>query len=183
MRRAGASETKRRYTVTPRWLSVSTGLVNRINRFFLAISCLLAALIMVTILQDVVRRYLFNDPSAWVLDICSFMLVYLVFLALAPALEAGSHVSVDLFNRLLPRRLRRGVFFLGGVLTIFFAAVLFRMLLGETMEAFADDNIFPAATIAMKMKYIWMIGPVGVLQFILTALVLLAGSIFPQGDR
>ena len=96
---------------------------------------------MLVILQDVVRRYLFNDPSAWVLDICSFMLVYLVFLALAPALEAGSHVSVDIFNQLLPRRWRRGIFLFGGVLTIFFATVLFKMLLDETIEAFADDNI------------------------------------------
>lgn len=138
---------------------------------------------MLVILQDVVRRYLFNDPSAWVLDICSFMLVYLVFLALAPTLEAGSHVSVDLFNQLLPRRWRRGIFLLGSALTIFFAAVLFKTVLNETMEAFADDNVFPAATIAMKMKYIWMIGPVGVAQFILTAMVLMAGSIYRQGDR
>ena len=137
---------------------------------------------MLVILQDVVRRYLFNDPSAWVLDICSFMLVYLVFLALAPALEAGSHVSVDLFNQLLPRRWRRGIFLFGGVLTIFFATVLFKMLLDETIEAFADDNIFPAATIAMKMKYTWMIGPAGVAQFILTAFVLLAGSIYQQDN-
>jgi len=56
------------------------------------------------------------------------------------------------------------------------------MLLDETIEAFADDNIFPAATIAMKMKYIWMIGPAGVAQFILTAFVLLAGSIYQQDN-
>jgi TRAP-type C4-dicarboxylate transport system permease small subunit len=168
--------------VNPEWLTTSARIVSRINSGFLVLSGILAGLIMLVILQDVVRRYLFNDPSAWVLDICSFMLVYLVFLALAPALEAGSHVSVDLFNQLLPRRWRRGIFLFGGVLTIFFATVLFKMLLDETIEAFADDNIFPAATIAMKMKYIWMIGPAGVAQFILTAFVLLAGSIYQQDN-
>ena len=161
----------------PRWLSLAREVVTRTNRVFLAISCGLAALIMLAILQDVVRRYAFNDPSAWVLDICSFMLVYLFFLALAPALEAGSHVSVELFDRFMSDSLRKLVFILGSVLTVIFAAVLFRMLLTETIEAFVDDNTFPASTIPMKMKYVWVIGPVGVAQFILTALVLLAAGL------
>ena len=60
----------------PRWLIASTRVISRVNRVFLAISGIFAALIMFVILQDVVRRYVLNDPSSWVLDICSFMLVY-----------------------------------------------------------------------------------------------------------
>jgi TRAP-type C4-dicarboxylate transport system permease small subunit len=164
----------------PRWLIASTRIVSRVNRVFLVISGVFVALIMLVILQDVVRRYVLNDPSSWVLDVCSFMLVYAFFLALAPTLEAGGHVSVDLFNQLLPRRLQDGIFILGGVLTVFFGVVLFTTLLDETMEAFADDNIFPASTIAMKMKFIWMVGPVGAAQFILTTLVLLSSRIYQR---
>ena len=167
----------------PRWLIASTRIVSRVNRVFLAISGVFAALIMLVILQDVVRRYVLNDPSSWVLDVCSFMLVYAFFLALAPTLEAGGHVSVDLFNQLLPRRIQGGVFILGGLLTVFFGVVLFITLLGETMEAFEDDNIFPASTIAMKMKFIWMVGPVGAAQFILTTLVLLSSRFYQQNGR
>lgn len=166
----------------PAWLAAVARLTHRINAVFLAVSGGLAAAIMLVILQDVVRRYAFNDPSAWVLDICSFMLVYLFFLALAPALEAGSHVSVDLFRELVPPRYRRGVLVLGGALTVAFGAILWKMLLNDTIEAFADDNPFPASTIPMKMKYIWVIGPVGVAQFVLTALVLLATGIRDTGD-
>ena len=166
----------------PPWLAAASRITRRINAVFLAVSGALAAAIMLVILQDVVRRYAFNDPSAWVLDICSFMLVYLFFLALAPALEAGSHVSVDLFRQLVPQRYRRGMLLLGGALTVAFGAILWRMLLNDTVEAFADDNPFPASTIPMKMKYIWVIGPVGVAQFVLTALVLLAtGAREPDG--
>ena len=167
----------------PRWLNVSARITSRVNRAFLAVSCLLAAAIMLMILQDVVRRYAFNDPSSWVLDICSFMLVYLFFLALAPALEAGSHVSVDLFKQLLPRRFQHGVLVLGGIFTVVFGAVLFMMLLDEALQAFADDNSFPASTIPVKMKYIWVVGPVGVAQFVLTMLVLLASGFFGKSDR
>ena len=167
----------------PRWLIASTCVISRVNRVFLATSGIFAALIMFVILQDVVRRYVLNDPSSWVLDICSFMLVYAFFLALAPTLEAGGHVSVDLFNQMLPRRFQGGIFILGGLLTLFFGVVLFTTLLSETLEAFADDNIFPASTVAMKMKYIWMIGPIGAAQFILTTLALLSSRLYQRQGR
>lgn len=158
----------------PVWLAAAAGIARRINAVFLAVSGGLAAAIMIVILQDVVRRYAFNDPSAWVLDICSFMLVYLFFFALAPALQAGSHVSVDLFVQAIPPRFRHGVLLFGGVLTVAFGAILWKMLLDDTVEAFVDDNPFPASTIPMKVKYIWLVGPIGVAQFVFTALVLLA---------
>ena len=166
----------------PRWLTTSTRIISRINSAFVAISGLLAAFIMIVILQDIVRRYLLNDPSTWVLDLCSFMLVYIFFLALAPTLEAGGHVSVNLFNKVLPTRLQGTIFFIGGMFTVFFGVVLFVTLLDETLEAFADDNVFPASTIPMKMKYVWMIGPVGTAQFILTTLVLLCSQIYQRKE-
>lgn len=166
----------------PAWLAAASRVTRGVNAVFLAVSGGLAAAIMIVILQDVVRRYAFNDPSAWVLDVCSFMLVYLFFLALAPALQAGSHVSVDLFRDLVPRRFRRGLAVLGGALTLAFGAVLWTMLLNDTVEAFVDDNPFPASTIPMKVKYIWLVGPIGVAQFVLTALVLLATVIREAGD-
>ena len=166
----------------PAWLIAAQRITRRVNAVFLAVSGGLAAAIMLVILQDVVRRYAFNDPSAWVLDICSFMLVYLFFLALAPALEAGSHVSVDLFRQLIPDRYRRRVLLLGGALTVGFGAILCFMLFNDTVEAFADDNPFPASTIPMKMKYIWMVGPLGAAQFVLTALVLLATGMREADD-
>ena len=166
----------------PAWLRAAQRITRRVNAVFLAISGGLAAAIMLVILQDVVRRYAFNDPSAWVLDICSFMLVYLFFLALAPALEAGSHVSVDLFRQLVPARCRHAVLMFGGALTVAFGAILCFWLLNDTIEAFADDNPFPASTIPMKMKYIWAVGPLGAAQFVLTALVLLATAMREAGD-
>ncbi len=165
------------------WFAATSRITRGINAVFLAVSGGLAAAIMIVILQDVIRRYAFNDPSAWVLDVCSFMLVYLFFLALAPALEAGSHVSVDLFGQFISPRFRGGFVVLGGALTVMFGAVLFAMLLNETVEAFVDDNPFPASTIPMKVKYIWVIGPVGVAQFILTMLVIVAAAFRKTGEQ
>lgn len=165
----------------PIWLTTVARVSRGINRVFVALSGTLAVVIMAIILQDVVRRYAFNDPTTWALDLSSFLLVYLFFLALAPALQSGSHVTVDLFNQILPPRSRRPVAILGGVLVVGFAVVLFTQLLDSTIEAFNDNNLFPTAT-PVRMKYVWIVGPVGAAQFILTGLVLLAGIIYPRRE-
>lgn len=162
------------------WLSALERFSTGTNRLFTALSGALAFAIVIIVLQDVVRRYAFNDPSVWALDVCSFLLVYLFFLALAPALQRGSHVTVDLFNEILPTSLRRPVTLLGYGLIVIFGSVFFWQLLEAAREAFADDDLFPTAT-PMKVKYVWMVGPVGAAQFILTAVVLLVTAI--RGDR
>lgn len=162
--------------MTSGWLAGLTRFTRGVNRVFLALSGALAVAIMVIVLQDVVRRYAFNDPSVWALDVASFLLVYLFFLALAPALQSGSHVTVDLFNEVLPAGLQRHLMRLGHVLVVVFGCVFFWQLLKAASEAFTDNELFPTAT-PVRVKYVWMIGPIGTAQFILTGLVLLAASI------
>ena len=155
----------------------------RVNRVFLALSGIIAVAIMLLILQDVVRRYAFNDPSVWAYDFSSFLLVYLFFLALAPALESGSHISVDIFNQFLPARVKQPLFRFGSVLIIGFGAVFFWQLFAATSEAFADNQLFPTAT-PVRVKYVWIIGPIGALQFVLTAIVLLGVACgLARGDK
>lgn len=147
-----------------------------VNRWFTALSGLIAVAIMVIIVQDVVRRYAFNDPSVWAYDLSSFMLCYLFFLALAPALESGHHVTVDLFERAWPDSFRRPAALAGWLFVIAFGAVLFLKLFEATYEAFVDNDLLPTA-VPMKTKYVWMIGPIGALQFILTAIVLFGDAL------
>ena len=162
--------------MTVGWLAGLARFTRGVNRAFLALSGALAVTVMVIVLQDVIRRYVFNDPSVWALDVASFLLVYLFFLALAPALQSGSHVTVDLFNELLPVGLQRRLLLLGHVLLVAFGCVFFWQLFVAAREAFADNELFPTAT-PMRVKYVWVIGPIGCAQFVLTAIVLLATSV------
>ncbi|MBM3486343.1 MAG: TRAP transporter small permease [Alphaproteobacteria bacterium] len=147
----------------------------RVNRVFTAIAGGFALAIVALVVQDVVRRYAFNDPTLWALDLSSFMLVYLFFLGLAPALQAGTHVNVDLFlERMGPRaRAAMGVIAAGAV--VLFGLILFVRVLDTTIEAFEDDAL-AATAMPMKLKYIYMVAPVGTLQFVATGLVLLAAA-------
>lgn len=153
-----------------------------INRLFTVVAGALALAIMLVVLQDVFRRYVLDDPSTWALDAASFMLVYMFFLALAPALESGAHVNVDLFTEALPPAMRRYVAIMGWGLVIVFGAVFLWKLWEATAEVFDSNELFPTAT-PMRVKYVWVIGPVGAAQFILTAIVAMGRSFRPdQGD-
>ena len=68
-----------------------------------AASAILLVMMLLTFL-DVVLRYVFNRPPAWVDDAVGFVLVGVVMLAAAQVLRRGEHIGVDLLtSRLSPR--------------------------------------------------------------------------------
>jgi TRAP-type C4-dicarboxylate transport system permease small subunit len=146
-----------------------TRLVNRI--FAIAARVIVLGIVLVVI-REVVFRYVLNAPSVWAMDGSSFALVFVFFLALAPALESGHHVAVDLFDPLVPARLRRQQKIAGHLLTGAFGLTLFWYLLDMTVEAFQTDEM-TYSVVPVPLKWVYWIGPVGSLEFVLTAVVLL----------
>ena len=86
-------------------------LINRARAIFdgtLDICAVLAAVIIITITlavsAQVVSRYVFKSPWGGLLEICSFSLVYITFLATAWVLRRERHVTMDLVtSRLNPK--------------------------------------------------------------------------------
>jgi TRAP-type C4-dicarboxylate transport system permease small subunit len=141
-----------------------------VNRAFVLIASVLVLAIVAAILREVVFRYAFNAPSIWALDGARFTLLFVFFLALAPALESGHHVHVDLFDPVIPAPLRWYLRIIGYTLTLLFGAVLFHYVLDTTIDAFETDEL-SFSVVPVKLKYVYWIGPIGVLQFVLTAFV------------
>lgn len=154
------------------WFDRFETFTRRVNRVFAAIACVLVFIIMTVIVVEVFNRYVLNDPNAWVLDITIFLLVFVFFLAFAPALESDSHIEVDLFDPLIPAPARKAQRLIGKTLTLIFAAVFFWFVFAFYREIVEVDEM-AFTMIAMPLKYVYWIGPIGALQFLLTAIVLL----------
>ena len=152
----------------------------RVNRVFLALAGLLAAAILAVLAYDLVARNVFNSPTLWALDVSRFLLLFLFFLALAPALESGAHVSVDLLPLALGEKGRRFLSVLARLLVLVFGAFLMWQVLRTTFEAFVDNSLFPTV-IALRLKHVYWIAPLGVAQFLLTAAALLAEDLRWKG--
>src|SRR4051812_22638106 len=109
----------------PRVIDALERFTTAVNRIFAFCASAIVLIIVLIVVREVIARYVFNAPSIWAADITRFALLYAFFLAVAPALQSGHHVSVDLFDPLIPLRWRRDIHVLGHGLTIIFSSVLF----------------------------------------------------------
>ncbi|MBC7285677.1 TRAP transporter small permease [Hoeflea sp.] len=149
-----------------------------VNRVFAAVASLLILAVALLVFWDVVARYAFDAPSLWISDFAKFSLTYIFFLGLAPALQSGHHVSVDLFDGLWPDFLKPLMPRLALIACIVFGCVLLWFLAKLTLRTF-DRNPLAQTILPVRLKYIHVVGPVGAAQFVLTSLALLlrpAGS-------
>ena len=84
-------------------------------------------LIVVFYVYEVITRYFFNSPTAWVSDFVSYGLAVAVFLALPKVTKDKAHVAVTILVDLLPARLNgyvHGVISLVGFVCLSFAAYI-----------------------------------------------------------
>jgi TRAP-type transport system small permease protein len=143
-----------------------------VNRIFAALACLLVMVIMTAIVVQIVYRFVLNDPIAWVLDITIFLLVFVFFLSVAPALQSGSHIEVDMFDVLIADRYRKAVRLIGKTLTVIFAAIFLWYVAAFYYDIVEIDEV-SFTMLIVQLKYLYWIGPLGALQLLLTAVVLL----------
>lgn len=152
------------------WAVALGRMTHALNRLFILLAGLLAVAICAIIFYDVLMRNAFDAPTIWALDVSRFLLVYLFFLALAPALETGGHVSVDILEQWVSPQAWRRLRIAAMALTVVFGCILLWQLTRATVDVFVRDEMFPTA-VPLRVKYVYWIGPVGALQFVLTAIV------------
>ncbi|MDR0469522.1 MAG: TRAP transporter small permease [Peptococcaceae bacterium] len=95
----------------------------------------LACLLGVMCTVEAIMRYFFKSPTSWSLNICQYMLGYLLFTGSAYAFQAQGHVAVDMIRdfadkrskgRLQGKRLPRRILAIYGYLmSIFYTSFIF----------------------------------------------------------
>lgn len=164
--------------MAPAWFRAYERGVAAVNQWFLTVAMLLVLLMVAIVLFDVVARSFFNTPTVWAFDIVRFALLYATFLGLAPALQSGSHVVVDMFDPFLPNAIRPAIPFLAAGLTLVFGVILLWYIVGLAHEAFVDNRI-AQATIAVPEKWVWLPAPIGSALFVAVAVVQFGRAIWP----
>lgn len=72
-----------------------------LGRVCMALACVALALAALAGLYQVIARFVLESPSAWTEVLTRFLVVWSVFLGLAPSLRGGALLSVDLAYRKL----------------------------------------------------------------------------------
>ncbi len=100
-------------------------ILDRLNSAMAWIAAVAILFMMFAISYAVMMRYIWNKPVPWIVEISSYLMLYITFLGTAWLQRKGGHVEVDLFiGRLKPRSLAvlKTVTSLGGALVGFILA-------------------------------------------------------------
>lgn len=155
--------------------------VRRLNSLFAVIARILVMAIVVVIILAIVTREM-GIGLIWANDVAQIAFVYVAFLSFGPALQTGHHVTVELFEPIVPAPLRRHLDTVAAFACLLFGSVFLYQLWNLTGRAFADDRMANMA-ISIELKWIQVAGPLGVALFCLTALQQLISSIVRGGQR
>jgi TRAP-type C4-dicarboxylate transport system permease small subunit len=152
------------------WVAPVDAFSRLVNRIFALLAGMTILVIMSLIVVAVFFRYVLQSPINGALDISTFLMTFVFFLAIAPALESGSHVEVDLFDPFVPLRLRKAQRLLGKGLTLVFA-IIFLVFIMKFFRTIMETDELSFTVLIIPLKYVDWIGPVGAAQFLLTASV------------
>lgn len=132
----------------------------RLNAPFSFVAAALTALMMLTVVYDVIARLVFNAPTLWVIDANEYMLVYLTFVPAAWILLRDHHVKVELVVDQLTPRARRIMGFLGDLMGLAYCVVLTWQSWLVSWEAYRQGYRFSTA-LALPQFPIFVIIPIG----------------------
>jgi TRAP-type C4-dicarboxylate transport system permease small subunit len=82
------------------------GFFDRILGIFVALTCIILSLVMLSVCLEVFLRYFLNRPQVWVIELSEYALLYITFLGAAWVLRSDGHVTVDLFTSLMSSKTR-----------------------------------------------------------------------------
>jgi TRAP-type C4-dicarboxylate transport system permease small subunit len=81
-------------------------LVDRIGQLEKAVGVFLVLAIVAMIAVQVVTRYFFDQPLAWVEELATYAFIWTVFIGASYALKGQRHISIEAFQLLLSARSR-----------------------------------------------------------------------------
>jgi len=73
-------------------------LLEIVNNVMAGIGAFMVIFMMLAISYSVLTRYLWNRPIAWIVEVSSYLMLYITFLGAAWLLRREGHVEVDLFT-------------------------------------------------------------------------------------
>ena len=78
--------------------------LDKLNSVMAGIGAMMVIFMMLAISYSVMMRYLLNRPVAWIVEISSYLMLYITFLGTAWLLRQDGHVEIDLFTSHLSSR-------------------------------------------------------------------------------
>lgn len=141
-------------------------MIDKINLIVGNIVKFLLLYMAITLMIEVIARYVFNSPTIWVLDLCKLALGFMGILGGGYTLMLGSHVKVDVIYGSRSVRTRAIMDLCTSVLFFLFVIILLWQSIRMAADSFAlkehSTTVFAPPLYPLKMAI-----PVGVFLVLL----------------
>lgn len=166
-----------------RWIAW-VGRINRATAFFCGF---LVVAMMVTVVWEVVLRYVFNMPTIWSLALtATYLFPACVFLGGAYTLQVGGHVSVDIFYGRLPSRLQGVLNIFSHIIILCFSLALvwqgWKMALNAFIKGEKIPDILLGWPLFLSEMVVFLGGFFVCIQIIVSLISNIVGLIKPNSD-
>ena len=95
-------------------------MINRLEESFL---CLLLVSMTLLVFAEVIARFGFNAGIHWAQEVTLTMSAWFVLFGASYGVKVGSHIGVDVFVKMLPRHIHRGVTMFAIALCLFYCCL------------------------------------------------------------
>lgn len=115
--------------------------------------------IVLVMLYQVVRRYIFNSSLTWSEEFCRYAFIWFIFLALPYTILLGSELRMDAILNFFPQAVKKQLLLVITALSFLFCLFLFKQSFQTVWEAALTREISPG--LHLPKQYVYLAGVVG----------------------
>ena len=146
------------------------------------LSALLLSLMIICVAAEVLVRYAFDRPQAWVLEFSEYALLFITFLTAGQLLKEERNITVDIVTMLLSPRARLYLSVVHYIIALAVAFV-FAYFGGKVTLSLYERGIYNATIMQVPTSYILSIIPIGGFFLFIQSLLGLLGSLGKLGKK
>jgi len=141
---------------------------------FMNLTAGVLAVILITVILQVVSRYVFNRAFTWTEELCTILLVYLAFFAAPMPTIAQKHMVADFFRGLIPKKLNWALGYI-----IRFSSIFFFAMLAISCIHYIPNRSFKTPALQLPRYVFYIPVLIGTLAMIYAEIVNLLNEFFP----
>ena len=121
---------------------------------------LLMGAIVLTIVWQVVSRYIFNSPSEFTDELSRYLLIWVGILGAAYVTGTRGHIAIDFFvQKFFPKRIKQNEYFIQISILLFAVAVL---IIGGIRLVYITLSLGQiSSSLQIPLGYVYMVLPLG----------------------
>lgn len=118
------------------------------------ICVVLFTLIVIVLTAEVIARYVFNSSFRWSEELSRFLFIWLIFISASYAALKKSHIYIETFFMILPKKVKPYAQLIGNVVWLLFALFACYLGIDQTLAIYGTAQLSPGMQIPMYLVYV-----------------------------